>query len=674
LVLCKWCKKIENSKYLDILYFFGYYHFTIFRKTLYTQVFNMARAFGATSQKVSGCAYDVWFANCISGQGFKQGELMSCLDINGNTIQCPKNAVGILFQDCHMMALQNSSNHGIGGSNCPTGTPFGFVSIESWHPVIFNSRKDGLAAKMNKPFILPLADIAKYPDTLNMTNDCFAAFVAGTHGGNKHDPRHVAVGICSALANGIVFNLAQHICASDKQPDAKRLTDLVEIMHALAGTAISCAEFKPATIEIGGRTVANAAGMKPIGNIFRTLPLQARSGDTLQSVVLGFIFDILPSLANRANYLGTSIVRYFIHNGASTSFVNSPPSGLVALILVAPMLASLINTDLPTRDIVNRIIKAINSAVASIVALFKEHSFATLNVHMQNKSILTEYAKACYVPLVPPEMIAAIYDLALIGGKPTDDFASKLGVVDRVPFRIDTHVTLLGKALVNYASTPCLDHSGRIIRATFMPSDVREWSCVSLKQGKYVISCEAVGNANFVVGNTKGMTEIANFRITSGTEVLNGPGARHGFAASGMVYVPATRQFSQFGTLLEQTKPFTMESIGTEIVISQSHREIIRLNTNVDDNPLFCFKYCAATITQELPAAPVADVDPVDDQEDEPLEQIVNLATSLRIAEVDLGGAAGGAGQPLHRSSRSSSRQNWGGSVTQLNPRFGRGG
>src|SRR5207244_10398689 len=125
---------------------------------------------------------------------------------------------------------------------------------------------------------------------------------------------------------------------------------------------------------------------------FTLLPMLVKTADTFQSVLLGYIFDLVPCESIRVNFLASSIKRFFSNNNSKTehSFIHKIPVGLIGLLLIAPMLSELISTDLETTDIINQIVQTINTATNKIVTEF----VPSANVHEQNKQILRGFAEA----------------------------------------------------------------------------------------------------------------------------------------------------------------------------------------------------------------------------------------------------------------------------------------
>jgi hypothetical protein len=532
--------------------------------------------------------------NVLNKAGFKVGPIIDCVDIDGKLKRVPLNGVSILYEDCFFMRQGSNTNYGIGGSNCVTGNPVKFVETESVFPEVFNNSRNGILHNLKAPcYCLPLCQIDQSNDMEIFMTEAYSEFIALKKGDTKPDITHITNGICSGLA-AICFNLAKELTLNGKSPNENRLIFLVEALHALSFTALSCAKKFP-----------------ELRNIFTLLPYVATSADTLQSTLLSYIFNEIPCLSIRVKHVGSSIFRYFNHEGWEQSYIKKNPVGLISLLLVAPMLSELINTPLESKEIVDRIAKAINTAILTIVKDFQTTDFKKLSkmhtniyhtnksrndpysiIHLQNKQILRGFALAGK-SLVTSDLIDKIYDAVLMGEK---DIASFIGINQEPDFvRFDIATTVNNLSCGNYPILVKVDDQTK--SAIYVPSDPREWTAISLVNGLYRIICVPLGNAEIVSGNTASKDNIANYRITLGREILKGNFV--GYSASGMYYNPRTQRFENRTNInFLPLKEFEIESDQDGISVSQDHKEIIKISNNGDMRvtPLLCFKYCKVKI------------------------------------------------------------------------------
>lgn len=520
------------------------------------------------------------------------GPKIACKHFDGKVIQRPMNGVGILFEQCEFMREGTSDNFGFGGSNCPTGIPVDFVDLESCIvPVFCDERKGILKECKGKCFILSMCQLDTSPIMISMMNDTFAHFIAQQKGGVSHDETHIANGICAA-SSATCYALSCEITLAGKEPNEKKIHFLVEALHALALTAHSAAKYS-----------------KKCEKIFRLMPYMARTADTFQSVLMAFIFDEIPCESIRVKLVGLSIFRHFNNTNRNSDFTRETPVGLVGLLLIAPMLSGMLSSDMETSEMINDIVRSINGAIDNIIKRFKSVDVAEIarrtrqNInHVKNKLVLRGFAKATKVPWVSPKQIDGIYDAVLSRQK---DVAKTIGIVDHISFVRDCEFLLNGDPTENFVvmtkhnGVPEKD-SKQVVRenVSFIPSDVREWSGVSLQQGTYELKGTPLGNAEFKSGKTAGEHFVANFRISAGNELLKG--SYQGYAATGMYYDPNTRRFTEADNHdeIEPTGTFKIVSSSEGITVSQGDTLILRIKSNGGKiYPLIAFKYCMIEVT-----------------------------------------------------------------------------
>jgi len=591
----------------------------------------MADKYTAKAELSSGgLGIEAWMDAHFRGKpGAKVGPVICCSDLDGNKKYLPSGSVGILFQDCKMMRKGTTGNHGTAGSNAVTGDPVMFVELDSVFPAVFRGKSKGILSSISQGFVLPLALLNEASDMNTFAKEAHAEFICQQHGGVSHDITHIANGLCCALSS-TCFNLSLEININGKTPKEERLRFLIMALHYLGKAARSAALKYPA-----------------IDNVFQLMPYSAKSCDTLQSTMISFVFKETPAMSIRVKHFGNSIFRNFKYEGRNVSYISKFPSGLIALLLVAPMLAELISNDncVDPTTLVNKIITVINKAVAEMAELIAETDFEELSAkkmkeakmtsnyyvkldkyeatHLENKLILTHFAKCCEEPLIPADLLEKIYDAVLDGQQ---DIGKAIGISE-YPFFMekDAKLTLNNKYYNNYPimikdraegqsyKERDLDDFG--ITATFIPAEPREWTGVLLIPGNYLVRCTPLGNSSFKKGNTLGEDFVCNFRITAGTinncELLLGKYS--GFASTGIVY---TNQTDNYGgrfsynepklsaSKIEPTKDVHLNYSAQSIQILQSGVELFKIPFDVGfssqsspPQPLIAFKYCRAEIT-----------------------------------------------------------------------------
>jgi hypothetical protein len=554
-------------------------------------------------------------ANVTDVPASTKGPKVEAKTLDGKTVSIGINGVGILFQNCKFLRTGTSDNYGAGGSNCPTGDPVCFVEIKSVLPEAFNSSRKGILAKCEgDSYVLPLCQIGTYPELLNAMNDMYAQFIAQKRGDNKHDETHIANGICTGLA-AVCYALSKEITLNGKKPDKDRLHFLVESLHALAITAHSVAVYS-----------------QKCKNIFRLMPYVARTADTFQSVLMAFIFDEMPCEAIRVKLVGSSIFRNFnntIRNSPYASrdpyrgrgsrrtwddvdFTKETPVGLIGLLLIAPMLAGMISSELETSALINKIIRSINTAIEGITTqlVTKEKElgqyalgFKQKLVHVRNKHILLEFAKATEVPWIDTKYVDKIYDAVLLGQK---DIAKAIGVAEHSSFVRNQELFLNGDPMENFPvmvkQESISDQKTSVGESgSYIPGDPREWTAISLMPGVYKVQAKPVGIAEFKTGRTAGDQFVANVRFTSGVELMKG--SYPGYAITGMYYDPSTKRFTERKYAgLDVNGEFLIKCTHDGITVSQKSEtdeiKVLQIKTDKEGTyPLVAFKYCILSIT-----------------------------------------------------------------------------
>lgn len=526
---------------------------------------------------------DEWMKCFVNHKpSINKGFQMTCFTLNGDEVKRAVNRTGILFDNCRFMRQGTQSNHGFGGSNCVTGNPICFVDISTVLPAVFKGQANGILQDCNgKCFLLPLCMLNEANDLLPLMNDAYVNFIAMKYGDNVHNITHVANGICSSLA-AICFALCSEITLnSSVKPNVKRLKFLVEGLFTMGLTARSLALYS-----------------EDCKKIFSLLTKMANTADTFQSVLISYIFNQLPCESIRVKMLSLSIFRYFNNTSWNKSYFDENPTGLIGLLLIAPMLSNLMPTSMETPQIINEIIRVINQAIMNISNQMKTTNFFLLAkqkdqkvVHLQNKTILKCFAKASKVPFVKVEYIDAIYDAVL---KHSKDVAKTIGIIEQIPF-VDDSVTLTLKNVPCNNFPVLVEWDSKQNSACYIPSDVREWTAISLKpNAEYLFRAETLGMAKFQRGNTSGQDNIANFRFTAGLELLNGQ--YEGISSAGMHYNPLSKKFTQSQKCFDPNDEFKIVTHSNEVTILQDDEVLLKF---IGPNPLVCFKYCSVTITMQ---------------------------------------------------------------------------
>jgi len=546
---------------------------------------------------------------------FIEGSKIKCIDASGVKRILPMNSVAILFADCKIVHQGKKANYENGG-NSIISKPICFVDLES----VFIDSMTGANGKLLKDhqdcFIMPIGQYNGSKDLWVMISELSAQFVSQKRGNLQHDDSHIANAMCTALAS-LCFHLSLEISFNGDKMNEDRILFLVEAIQAMANTLSEVAKMS-----------------KKIENICRILPYTANTTDTLQSTLMSFIFSEEPCSAIRVKHIGASIFRYFTNTTEKfgSSYINTHPTGLIALILVAPMISQMIGTisdqdesKMEKTQIVNNIIKAINEASMNIITQFKKTDFEKIsqkglsetkelyrnkvtdrnpyNVnHLQNKMILTLFAtvaeKYSVKTIVPKELITKIYDVVLSG---EIDIPTALEMNKEPDFIDMSNVPYLkpndDTKIKNFPVITKIEESSsdNIQSVTYFPSDPLQWSSVYLRPGGYKIRATPLGNAEFKDGDTNGQRDVANFRVTYGNVILNG---KDSFSASQMQYSESSRRYRYLNKGFKPSEEFELKSDNGYFVLIQNEREIYRFvhSYGHPEQILFSFKYCMICI------------------------------------------------------------------------------
>lgn len=179
--------------------------------------------------------------------------------------------------------------------------------------------------------------------------------------------------------------------------------------------------------------------------------------------------------------------------------------------------------------------------------------------------------------------------------------AKAIGLEPNIPFVHTQALHLKGHVCTTYPvllafedSTACEgEQKVKDISATFLGSDIRAWTGISLKENNmYELSADPVGMCTFTVGEKRNEPHIANYRITAGNDLL--AGQHDGFAASGMQYKALSKKFFPIKSSFDVTKPCQIESKNNEVRIYQNQKCILTILKA--KNPLIAFKGCKITV------------------------------------------------------------------------------
>jgi hypothetical protein len=432
--------------------------------------------------------FEKWFENVFLNleKELSDGPPIECIDIDGRYLTAGINDTGILFSDC--------DPHGR-GENLMTGKPIGFVHMSSVYPYVHAGSRKGILAQHTNCFILPLCQLGSAPALVDMMNEAYSSFVYCIQGGVWHDISYIAHGLSLGLA-AICYELCAEIAHT--RQDTERMHFLVEALYCLSLTVRSAAMYSP-----------------ECHRILTMMPYDV-SADSLQAMLLTFIFDETPCEAIRVKQLGSAISHYFSKN-CSLAAPYSPAYHL----LIAPMLGSLLTIDISTDDIVNQITTAYKQSMESVFNLIKNAYIEqfTLDHNTLNKHVLCTFAMtamASLVHFVRPELTDRIYD-AVVNG--SSDIASAICIQQHASFVNQVTGFTLNSILSK--NPPILmqiqnNHNSSNFFATYCSTDPNNWSALTLRAGaKYIVRYTPLANLR----PDTGVEYTSILRFTTGTEI-----------------------------------------------------------------------------------------------------------------------------------------------------------
>jgi len=521
-----------------------------------------------------------WFDIQTKIPGWNLGEKILVTDFEHKEKVTTRNRAVIVFQD--RKVLQNS------GAGCVTAVPVCIMDAEDAYMKSFFEKDSNpvFRGQVGPVYVIPLLDLTSSPDHKYYFGDSAAMFVTARRGGNEYNEPNIANALACSLQS-ISYNLALEITLDSKVPDEKKQHFMITALREMAFVARNAAAFS-----------------KDIRNIFEVLPLAANSSDTLQSILMCFLFDKTPCDSILINWVGLIIKRYFRHaaKNRKSRFADpqTPATGIIACLLIVPMIAELISNDLGNSEIINQITGCINAASLKIATAIADSDHA-LDQHEENKLVLRTFTEATKVKLIKTEIVDDLYD-CVVAGK-SDDFASELKLTVVPSFDAGGVLTYSGKQIRTTAVLIFSNSEEKEAKHSYTPSHISQWCGKMLKPGKYSVQFREVPPGRFVEGNTRGMNNVANIRFTAGPDLMEGK--YPGFSSSRMVYDrSARRKFTKMENYIKFSlhKSFIVDCQLDGIHVSQDGGAIFHIPCEVDDAkdlcPMIAFKFCAVDVIE----------------------------------------------------------------------------
>jgi len=498
-------------------------------------------------------------------------------DVEVNTLTGDKKFVNssdraLLFSDCKIGRNGTNDNFGNGGSNSIQCVPEGIYELAGSFSRVFRNSKEGKLQHLNNYFLIPLCDLKKNPQLIDMAMELCAEFVSQQKGGIKHEYHHIANAMTTACVS-IIYHISKEL-SKGPSLDEHRIIFLVTALRDI----IEC--------------IKNAAEYpynKTISKLFNYLPHVCNTCDVLQSIILMSIFKQTPANCIRVNWIALLFERFFKYHGVC-SFVENQ-GGIFAVLLYIPLLFKYINTDAKIDFIVNKLIIATNNSIIEISKTIKDFRLIEdIDVHGQNLIIIEALVTNSGDSIIPLKPIIDIYKAVVVG---ETDILKTYGQMKFPDFIFRSTYTIASVVSTNEVLEI---GNGRYIGAT-----PHEWSAMDLNSNRdYELIVKPIGIAIFPKESTPGLMNIANIRLSmiDGNlgDILRGD--YEGFSSSGMYYDPITSKYTKIGIVFNPEISFQIKTTHTGYTIEQNKIEILTISNNGNSraNILLCFKNCTVDI------------------------------------------------------------------------------
>lgn len=541
----------------------------------------MADAFSTKPSSDNECiGWDEWNRKYVLGnEDINKGPKKIVTSITGELKEIPESSVCAVFAGCAFMRQGGDKNHGSCGSNAITGIPQFFGDItELLFPTVHQKRQLGTILEgLTDVYVIPLADLNKYPEMEVVMRQCCANIVALQSGGLAIDEKHCGNALPCLLA-ATMFHLSSSLTITDNEQDNKKIYFLVNLYCELLQVTKS-------TVSVFSDSVA----------IMKAVPFLAQSRDSFQSSILASIFDIKLSLPIIVSQVANSIRRHFHKTGFDTKFFKNIPVGLVGVLLIEPMINSMMNEESEEPesmvDLVNRIITRLNEAFNSISSeIQRQSNIGVTDSHTLNKIMLRCFVTSSDNKRVSPEIIGDIYDKVV---ERVSDIPVSLGIAEYLPWQNNClNITLNNKP---YDSKVVIGTINSPNKAKFIPGKAQEWTGLPLQVNpgdEIVFTINPLGIAQVTdIDNSQGKLNVVNLRCCAGTDLMG-----IGSSIYGMIFDPKTKKYVKATHVdkISHRASIIIRKYDSKIEYLQDDRVKFTIETKVQ--PLIAFKNCTIDV------------------------------------------------------------------------------
>lgn len=277
-----------------------------------------------------------WFAtNVMKYPSFNKEIMIDAYDNHGQIIKIPLIQVGLVMANCHKLP------DGKFAENKIKSDPVMFIDIKSCLGHIYNHQTLPFDhEKMNKIYCLPICLLHKYPELVSLMSKCYALYMTHENeSSSSHDMHNIFIGSCTAMYN-ICNSLSEEISFEKINLDSGKITFLIMALHVMMHVMKSIIKY-------------NNKNLNTFVSIINTITSSTTS--MIESIMLSVLIDVHQNSMITTQYIGSSIYEYFISK-TNKSYLITPPTNLINILYVIPIIKTLSNVTLDDVDSIHRIV------------------------------------------------------------------------------------------------------------------------------------------------------------------------------------------------------------------------------------------------------------------------------------------------------------------------------
>lgn len=458
-----------------------------------------------TVRQDGGIPPDEWIRKYVIGGSLAGEEKVLVMRSNGKTETVPRRLAAIVFRDLKTVRDEDRGNRG--GAPAVTGS----------HQVTVVHLHDGMRAQWGLDGSKFVAEEVKQGDVV------------------------IPLGSPTCAFDRIVFQQSARIWVScgennismtDQNVANMLMPALQSIVWAISNDVsqkVQCKRFESLVL-FTGTVRAYFTTYPDAFKIVEPLREDDRARDSLQRALAFIFFDEPWSKEELLRLLEIMLKRHRRHNPGTPDFVTQPITGIIGCLIIVPLLHRLVHGRDGTT--VDGAVKELNEKTEALVQLMCDH-IREVDTEKRNKLILSRLLES----RLKTEDVGKLYDYC-VDMKNFNELApfdtSGFVPVVNPPFYIRTEgFTINGSKTNTVVKVKRKEKEGSPDSWEVIPSAPSEWNAFALStEGTYKIRGFLIGPAEQAKGNSLGVVNAANFRFTSGIEIL--PTNREGKSSAGM--------------------------------------------------------------------------------------------------------------------------------------------